>query len=170
MRMVAQPRQGALRVHAGYRRGKTGPRQGNCRAIRLVHRHLLSGIGKGGREGRKKQRAGISGVSASNQLRVYWGRLDPKRLAILTRHLATFDPAFAPLLRASAPHSNGNTQAALEAEAESVSKLLYAVNEKFAATHGEDLFKLTNASAAAMMELPKAISDLKGYGSLVDAI
>jgi hypothetical protein len=93
-----------------------------------------------------------------------------KRFSILTRRMATFDPAFAPLLKAKALHADDSNQAALDAEAESISKLLYAVNEKYAATHGEDLFKLTNASTAALMQLPKIVSDLKGYGSLVDAM
>ena len=93
-----------------------------------------------------------------------------KRLSVLTRRLATFDPAFAPLLKAKAFHPDASTQAALVTEAESISKLLYAVNEKHAATHGEDLFKLTNASTAALMQLPNIVSDLKGYGSLVDAM
>jgi hypothetical protein len=93
-----------------------------------------------------------------------------KRLSILTRRLATFDPAFAPLLKAEALHPNGSTQATVAAEAESIGKLVYAVNEKYAATHGEDLFKPTNASTAALTQLSKTISDLKGYGLLVDAL
>jgi hypothetical protein len=93
-----------------------------------------------------------------------------KRLSILTRRLATFEPAFAPLLKANAAHSDSSTETAVEGEADAISKLVYAVNEKYAATHGEDLFKLTNASTAALMQLGKLVSNLQGYGSLVDAM
>jgi hypothetical protein len=73
-------------------------------------------------------------------------------------------------LKAKAAHPGSSTEAAVEGEAEAIGKLVYAVNEKYAATHGEDLFKLTNASTSALTQFGEPISDLKGYGSLVDAV
>jgi hypothetical protein len=92
-----------------------------------------------------------------------------RRLSILTRRLATFDPMFAPLLKGGT-HRHSTTEAALEDETDAISKLVYAVNEKYAVTHGEDLFKLTNASSAALMKLRMPVSDLTSYGVLIDCM
>ena len=92
-----------------------------------------------------------------------------KRLNILSRRLATFDTTFAGLL-------NGPTETVamsdtgIPAEAETIRDLIYAVNEKYAAIHGNDLFKFTNASTAALSVLGKVASDDVGYKELIDAL
>jgi hypothetical protein len=92
-----------------------------------------------------------------------------KRLTILSRRLLTFDTTFAGLL-------NGPTETAamsdtgIPAEAETIRDLIHAVNEKYAAVHGHDLFKFTNASTAALSVLGKVASDSDGYEELIDAL
>jgi hypothetical protein len=92
-----------------------------------------------------------------------------KRLNILARRLATFDTTFAGLL-------NGPTETVamsdtgIPAEAETIRDLIHAVNEKYAAIHGNDLFKSTNATTAALSVLGKIASNDAGYKELIDAL
>jgi len=93
-----------------------------------------------------------------------------KRLSILTRHLATSDPAFAPLLKGPSVQSDGGTTTAIEGDADAIRKLIYAANQKYAAVHGEDLFKATNETTDALLRLRAPITDAQSYGLLIDAL
>lgn len=50
----------------------------------------------------------------------------------------------------------------------SISDLVGQINGKYAAKHGEDLFKATNKTAQAMLRIGKPAKDLAGYKGLVD--
>jgi hypothetical protein len=89
------------------------------------------------------------------------------RLNILTQSLVTTHPEFAPLLGERGA-SKTATERAISKKGDSISKALHKVNEKYAATHGEDLFKMTNASILALKNLTRSISDSESYGRLVD--
>jgi len=91
------------------------------------------------------------------------------RINILTRAIATAHPEFAPLLGADLESRNEAEQAAAE-QADVAADLLYAVNQKYAATAGEDLFKMTNESVAAIRALSTPCRDLDTYGAFVDAL
>jgi hypothetical protein len=88
-----------------------------------------------------------------------------KRLTILVKRLATFDPAFAALL-STKPGAEDN----VSATADAVRQLIHSVNDRHAALNGEDLFKMTNASAAALSTLATPVKTAEQYGNLIDAL
>jgi hypothetical protein len=88
-----------------------------------------------------------------------------KRLNILVNHLATFTTAFAPLL-GSKPGADDKVSEA----ARFVRELIHATNDRYAASNGEDLFKMTNASAAALPVLAVPAKEPEQYGNLIDAL
>jgi hypothetical protein len=92
-----------------------------------------------------------------------------RRLNILTQSLVTKYPEFADLLGENRASKTAGEQAIGE-KANSISKEVYKVNEKYAAIHGEDLFKMTNASVAALQNLAVPTTDLEGYGKFVDSL
>jgi hypothetical protein len=91
-----------------------------------------------------------------------------KRLDILTSRIATFNSAFAKLL-ASARYA-AKAQSGLSQTAEKIRKLIHDINERRAASAGEDLFKMTNASAAALSNIGNLVTDVEGYGAFIDGL
>jgi hypothetical protein len=92
-----------------------------------------------------------------------------KRLNILTQSLVTKYPEFASLLGEDSG-SVAATQRIVAEKANSISKEVYKLNEKYAGVHGEDLFKMTNESVAALQNLAITTTDLESYGKLVDSL
>jgi len=91
------------------------------------------------------------------------------RLNILTQSLVTTHPEFAPLLGEGGA-SKTSTERAISQKSDSISKQLHKVNEKYAATHGEDLFKATNDSMMALKHLSSPVKDSESYGKLIDGL
>jgi hypothetical protein len=88
-------------------------------------------------------------------------------LGLLLR-LATFNGVFAPLLKGS--RYGSTARSALSQEAEKLRKLIHSVNERHAAKEGKDLFKMTNASAAALASIADPVSDAESYGNFIDGL
>lgn len=91
------------------------------------------------------------------------------RLRILTRRLVTQYSEFAPLLGDALEHKNA-TEQALSAQAETIGHVVYEINEKHAAAHGEDLFKVTNESNVALKTIAVPVWNSDQYGKLIDAL
>ena len=51
-----------------------------------------------------------------------------------------------------------------------ISKLIYRANERYAAKHGEDLFKMTNESVPAIKTLGAPCESSDQHGKLIDAL
>jgi hypothetical protein len=91
------------------------------------------------------------------------------RLRILVRRLVMSHPEFAPLLGDVLTHQNATSQA-LRDQVDDISTLLYRLNELYAAKNGEDLFKVTNESIAALKTLGSPVKSSVAYGKLIDAL
>lgn len=91
------------------------------------------------------------------------------RINILTKRLATFSPTFSPLLGVYHEISNEVTRNIAEL-AQTARDMLYEVNRKYSAANGQDLFKLTNASSAALTKMGYPCRDSDKYGELIDSL
>jgi hypothetical protein len=91
------------------------------------------------------------------------------RINILTKRLATFSPSFSPLLGAYHEISNEVTRNIAEL-AQTVREMLYEVNRKYSAAKGQDLFKMTNESSAALTKIGDPCRDTHGYEELIDSL
>lgn len=92
-----------------------------------------------------------------------------KRLNILTQSLVAKFPEFSGLLGESKTSKTAIEQAITE-KADTILKLVCRANEKYAATHGKDLFKMTNETVPALKALSTPAVDLQSYGKLVDKL
>lgn len=91
------------------------------------------------------------------------------RLRILVRRLVAEHPEFSPLLGGAVTPQN-TTDAAMRQQADEIGNLIYRVNETYASSNGEDLFKFTNQSAAALQELGDSVRTVNQYGRFIDAL
>ena len=91
------------------------------------------------------------------------------RINILTKRLATHHPRFARLIGAYQAAADQVTHNLAEQSA-SARDMLYAINRKYSALHGEDLFKMTTESSAALATIGEPCWDITQYGKLVDAL
>ncbi|HET7212257.1 MAG TPA: DUF262 domain-containing protein [Terriglobia bacterium] len=91
------------------------------------------------------------------------------RIEILTKRLATHDPRFSRLLGAYHEATDALTRNLAELCA-TCRDALYAANRKYSAAHGEDLFKMTNESSAALTTIGEPSRDIAQYGRLIDAL
>jgi hypothetical protein len=91
------------------------------------------------------------------------------RIETLTKRLATYNPRFAKLLAAYTAASDEVTRNLSELSASS-RDAIYAANRKYSATHGEDLFKMTTESSAALTTIGEPCRDVTQYGKLIDAL
>ena len=91
-----------------------------------------------------------------------------KRLEILTSRIATSSSAFAKLLPAA--HHTAKAKTELLQFSEKIRKLIHDINERYAANTGEDMFKMTNSSAAALSGIGELVTDIDGYGAFIDGL
>jgi hypothetical protein len=91
------------------------------------------------------------------------------RINILTKRLAIFSPRFSILI--------GTYRDASDEAIRNISELalltkevIYNINKKFSATNGEDLFKMTTESTAALSNLETPCADQTKYGEFVDSL
>jgi hypothetical protein len=91
------------------------------------------------------------------------------RIEILTKRYATHHPRFARLIGAYQATADEVTRNLVEMSA-SARDTLYAVNRKYSAAYGEDLFKMTTESLAALTTIGEPCRDLVQYGKLIDAL
>lgn len=54
--------------------------------------------------------------------------------------------------------------------AQEISDLIYGLNEKYSATFGDDLFKMTNRTSNALKTFSRVVRDRNGYEALIDAL
>ncbi|OQW57268.1 MAG: hypothetical protein BVN28_13120 [Nitrospira sp. ST-bin4] len=91
------------------------------------------------------------------------------RIETLTKRLATHHPRFAKLLGAYHAATDEATRNLSEISAAS-RDAIYAANRKYSAAHGEDLFKMTTESSAALTIIGEPSRDIVQYGRLIDAL
>jgi hypothetical protein len=89
------------------------------------------------------------------------------RQEILLRKAFTSEAALAGAFDPSVLISSGVTGRVKELGA-SISSRIGKVNSAYSATHGKDLFKTTNKTAQALLNIGNPIKDLEGYKALVD--
>ena len=89
------------------------------------------------------------------------------RQQILLRKLLAFDPAFVDMLDGAAVAESG-LRAAIAKDVGEIVRRIGELNEQYAATHGENLFKPTNRTAQAQARIGIPVKDLDDYKSLVD--
>jgi hypothetical protein len=90
------------------------------------------------------------------------------RIDILTRGLATAHQEFAPLLVFDTDSQVMHEP--LRQQQKVIIQLLKTVNDQYSADHGEDMFKLTNESLAAIEVLPIPCDSSDQYGELIDSL
>lgn len=133
--------------------------------IQTFFAQLASEVEKGvratDRELLRYQTAITSGSTGGDSIRA--------RIDILTKRLATHHPRFARLIGAYQTAADEVTRNLAELSA-SARDLLYAINRKYSAVHGEDLFKMTTESSAALTTIGEPCRDVTQYGKLVDAL
>jgi hypothetical protein len=91
------------------------------------------------------------------------------RIEILTKRLVTHNPRFSRLLGAYHAATDALTRNLSELSA-ACRDAIYAVNRKYSAAHGEDLFRMTTESSAALTTIGEPCRDIAQYGRLVDAL
>jgi hypothetical protein len=91
------------------------------------------------------------------------------RIETLTKRLATHHPRFTRLLGAYHAATDEVTRNLIELSAASRDSI-YALNRKYSAAHGEDLFKMTTESSAALTTIGEPCRELTQYGKLADAL
>lgn len=91
------------------------------------------------------------------------------RINILTKRLATFSPRFSVLLGTYTEASTEATKNILEFS-NSARELIYNTNKKYSAKNGEDLFKMTTESSAALSTIAEPCRDIGQYGKFIDAL
>jgi hypothetical protein len=89
------------------------------------------------------------------------------RQAILLRKLLAYDPKFADGLDAGALAEAG-LSGAIKALGNEIAQLVTTANTRYAAKHGEDLFKVTNKTTEALHRIKEPIKDEDEYGKLID--
>jgi hypothetical protein len=89
------------------------------------------------------------------------------RHAILLRKLLQHDPSLVSAFAAEDVLGSG-FQSQINRHATSIRERIASLNEHYAATHGDDLFKPTNKTALAQSRLASPVKDLDGYRSLID--
>lgn len=126
---------------------------------------LAAEVEKGSKSTRREmlayQEAISYGVAAGDSIR--------NRLNILIQSLVTMHPEFAPLLGEGGAAKTA-TEKAISEKGDSISKQLHKLNEIYASTHGEDMFKVTNASIMALKNLASPVRDFESYGKLIDSL
>jgi len=142
---------------------KTAPQFGAF--IESFFTQLTTEIEKGARSTRTDMLRYQSAISSAST----GGDSIRTRINILMKSLATFDPTFAPMLDGT-DDSRKAVNLELKDLAETVGLLVHAVNDKYSAIHGEDLFKLTNKSTKALKTIEKPCRDVEAYGQLIDAL
>jgi hypothetical protein len=91
------------------------------------------------------------------------------RINILSRAIAVAHPEFTLLLGDDLGSRNEAVQTVVD-QAKVIANLLYTVNQRHASVAGEDLFKMTNRSVAAIRTLSAPCDSLETYGAFVDAL
>lgn len=91
------------------------------------------------------------------------------RQEILLRKLFRIAPDLAEVFDPSVVAESGASGRIAEL-AESISELVSQINKKHAGRTGDDLFKATNKTAQALLQLRKPIADTKGYGEFIDNV
>jgi hypothetical protein len=91
------------------------------------------------------------------------------RNEILLRKLLLFDPGFADLFGVSVIAESGIARALSDAS-KRIADLIQKRNDEYARDHGEDLFKATNQTVAALAALGEPARDYRKYGELLDRL
>jgi hypothetical protein len=91
------------------------------------------------------------------------------RQDILLKRLATSTPGFSALLGGSQGASDA-AQAAIESEGDRLQSVILDRNRRYAAIHGEDLFKMTTESVAGAQRLSRPARDAAAFGQFVDGL
>lgn len=120
------------------------------KGVRATDRELL-----------RYQTAITSGSTSGDSIRA--------RIDILTKRLATHHPRFSRLIGAYQAAADEVTRNLSELSS-SARDILYSINRKYSAIHGEDLFKMTTESSAALATIGEPCRDTIQYGKLVDAL
>jgi hypothetical protein len=89
------------------------------------------------------------------------------RLEIMLRKLLVHDPRFGALLT-GADIADSALSAQIKRDAVEIARLVGQLNERYAAQHGEDLFKPTNKTVLAQHKLGTPIATLDDYKGLID--
>lgn len=89
------------------------------------------------------------------------------RQELLLRRLLAFDPISVELFGATAVAESG-LRTAVRSGAGDIVKLIGQINERYAADHGEDLFKATRKTTQAQARMGKPVADFDGYSDLID--
>ena len=107
------------------------------------------------------QQAITSGSTGGDSIRT--------RISILTKRLATHSPAFAALL-SSYPEAQSAAAVAVGELAQAARDLVYAINKRYIARHGKDLFKMTTKSSQALDTIGRRCVDAGSYGDFIDGL
>ena len=150
-----------------YAQGLTTPADADVFRV-FIHTffaQLASEVEKGvratDRELLRYQTAITSGSTSGDSVRA--------RIDILTKRLATHHPRFARLIGAYQAAADEVTRNLAEQSA-AARDLLYSINRKYSAVQGEDLFKMTTETSAALTTIGEPCRDITQYGKLIDAL
>jgi hypothetical protein len=91
------------------------------------------------------------------------------RINILSRSLVLKYPILSPLLGSTSFETTA-TEKAFSEYTDKISELIYAINKKYAADNGEDLFKMTTESIKANKTLSALCHDIEQYGKFIDSL
>lgn len=89
------------------------------------------------------------------------------RNTILLRKLFRKHPDLYSVMSEGSAVAQG-VEADIQGRADVVADLIYRVNERYAATEGTDLFKMTNKAAKALSDMRGVVRDESGYKGLVE--
>jgi len=89
------------------------------------------------------------------------------RQEILLRKLLSTDPAFVEMFDPAAVVETG-LKGSIASDVAEIVRLIGQINEQHSAQHGEDLFKATNRTSQAQVNLGQVIEDFDGYKSFID--
>ena len=89
------------------------------------------------------------------------------RQTILLRKLLRYRPSFYSEMSETSEMAKG-VNADISRISDSIRRLITTINERYASTHGKDLFKPTNKTTSAIASLAQPIGTLEQYSALVD--
>jgi hypothetical protein len=90
-----------------------------------------------------------------------------QRHTILLRKLFARHPEFFSSMSKS-KELEGSIASDIDSQAREIQRLIHSINEVYATTHGEDLFKATNKTVPALATLDRSITSVDNYRAWID--
>ncbi|MBC7446834.1 MAG: DUF262 domain-containing protein [Hymenobacteraceae bacterium] len=145
----------------------TGKAKGHEGTIKAFFGEFMRGLAEQMELGQKATDADFIGFQKTISANVRSGA--GTRQAILFRKLFEYSPVFATFFDASVIKESGISSQVAEL-GENMSDYISRLNAVYSAKHGDDLFKATNKTTQAQLNVRKPVDDLNSYTGFIDEL